>query len=443
MDFSTATFVYAQPPQQTYGQEEVDYPNMTFWSTPATGAPQQQGAPQYAGGYKPSPLPFDAQPRFGDSVSRMRVGMEMRMGMGKGMAVAMEMGMEYWPQGTTTISPTGSGSYDAAVGGNGGNGCGYAYGQISPTQLPYHSDSTTTSSTSSPPFNGQMGYMGGPMPAQTMVYHPQYTTASTAMPAMATGSSYVIGNGHLGRGIQHPYAPQPEMLPAMGQLPLPAWGTLPNTASSSDEQDVVVPGSSTVVGPTDEGSSTVRNKRSSVLLCLVLYPPGVTVRGGVVVVVVVVVVAVVVVFNLLFLPPSPRDRPCCLYPECRDEHNNPTHFFSRNADLKRHIKSRHEGVYLDCVVRECNRKGTNGFTRKDHRAEHIRNVHTAVVAGGKSPARATVRAGRASGGGGGVDGGGGYLYPPRPEEEREEEGELRGGWGPVVDAHQRQRPRIR
>ncbi|EXJ89845.1 hypothetical protein A1O3_02912 [Capronia epimyces CBS 606.96] len=70
-----------------------------------------------------------------------------------------------------------------------------------------------------------------------------------------------------------------------------------------------------------------------------------------------------------------EERPYCQHPTCVDENGQPNKSFSRQADLNRHIKSVHEITYIDCTVKTCNRKGTNGFTRMDHMKEHLRGYH--------------------------------------------------------------------
>jgi hypothetical protein len=49
-----------------------------------------------------------------------------------------------------------------------------------------------------------------------------------------------------------------------------------------------------------------------------------------------------------------------------------TRSFNRPKDLERHWKSLHNKKYYDCPSRDCWRKGSVGFTRKDHLARHIR-----------------------------------------------------------------------
>ena len=66
---------------------------------------------------------------------------------------------------------------------------------------------------------------------------------------------------------------------------------------------------------------------------------------------------------------------CCLHKDCLDEKGQPKKFFSRKADVTRHIKSRHEIKYINCPKAKCERKGKQGFTRNDHLTEHLRGYH--------------------------------------------------------------------
>lgn len=50
-------------------------------------------------------------------------------------------------------------------------------------------------------------------------------------------------------------------------------------------------------------------------------------------------------------------------------------YFSRKADVARHVRSAHEGRYIDCPRKNCVRKGDLGFTRNDHLVEHRRQFH--------------------------------------------------------------------
>lgn len=59
----------------------------------------------------------------------------------------------------------------------------------------------------------------------------------------------------------------------------------------------------------------------------------------------------------------------CEWPGC-----NAT--FSRKADVNRHMTCTHQRIeYIDCPIKNCARKGENGFTRKDHLLEHKRGYH--------------------------------------------------------------------
>ena len=61
----------------------------------------------------------------------------------------------------------------------------------------------------------------------------------------------------------------------------------------------------------------------------------------------------------------------CLSPNC-------TSNFTRLTDLKRHSKAVHCPELLDCPHAHrsfCGRTGHNGFLRKDHLNEHLREVH--------------------------------------------------------------------
>jgi len=52
----------------------------------------------------------------------------------------------------------------------------------------------------------------------------------------------------------------------------------------------------------------------------------------------------------------------------------------RKADLSRHIDCVHLKVpQFSCPVKNCARKGANGFTRRDHRTEHLRHFHHRVI----------------------------------------------------------------
>lgn len=49
--------------------------------------------------------------------------------------------------------------------------------------------------------------------------------------------------------------------------------------------------------------------------------------------------------------------------------------FTRKTDLQRHIRSLHHGAKFDCEYKWCGREADNGFTRKDHYLEHLREMH--------------------------------------------------------------------
>ncbi|KAJ9611738.1 hypothetical protein H2200_004922 [Cladophialophora chaetospira] len=69
------------------------------------------------------------------------------------------------------------------------------------------------------------------------------------------------------------------------------------------------------------------------------------------------------------------DRVFCRHEKCLDENGKPRKFFSRKADVTRHIKSQHDVKYQDCPRARCERKGNQGFTRRDHLTEHLRGFH--------------------------------------------------------------------
>ena len=53
-----------------------------------------------------------------------------------------------------------------------------------------------------------------------------------------------------------------------------------------------------------------------------------------------------------------------------------TQTFSRSGDLDRHSKSHQAGPKdLDCPVRDCHRKGVDGFMRKDKLMDHLKAKH--------------------------------------------------------------------
>ena len=58
----------------------------------------------------------------------------------------------------------------------------------------------------------------------------------------------------------------------------------------------------------------------------------------------------------------------CLVDGCESD-------FGRVTDLKRHVKSTHEGPRMDCPHKWCGRVGDHGSIRKDHFNEHLRDVH--------------------------------------------------------------------
>ncbi|EXJ59957.1 hypothetical protein A1O7_04105 [Cladophialophora yegresii CBS 114405] len=74
------------------------------------------------------------------------------------------------------------------------------------------------------------------------------------------------------------------------------------------------------------------------------------------------------------------DRMFCRHRDCLDEDGQPKKFFSRKADVTRHYKSRHDVTYIDCPKRNCERKGRQGFTRRDHLTEHLRGFHMELIA---------------------------------------------------------------
>lgn len=60
----------------------------------------------------------------------------------------------------------------------------------------------------------------------------------------------------------------------------------------------------------------------------------------------------------------------CVVPGCPSET-----CFTRKTDLHRHVKSVHDRVKFDCEYPWCGRIGENGFVRKDHYLEHLREMH--------------------------------------------------------------------
>ncbi|KAI1608995.1 hypothetical protein EDD37DRAFT_612296 [Exophiala viscosa] len=65
----------------------------------------------------------------------------------------------------------------------------------------------------------------------------------------------------------------------------------------------------------------------------------------------------------------------CPHSDCIGRDGRPKKFFSRKADVTRHVRSQHQKTFIDCPRLRCNRKGTRGFTRKDHLTEHLRGFH--------------------------------------------------------------------
>ncbi|KIW11413.1 hypothetical protein PV08_10713 [Exophiala spinifera] len=73
---------------------------------------------------------------------------------------------------------------------------------------------------------------------------------------------------------------------------------------------------------------------------------------------------------------NPKERLPCPHVECRGDDGKPKRFFSRKADVNRHIKSQHDVTRQDCPWPKCTRKGTQGFARLDHLTEHRRGYHS-------------------------------------------------------------------
>ncbi|OAP58590.1 hypothetical protein AYL99_07680 [Fonsecaea erecta] len=73
-------------------------------------------------------------------------------------------------------------------------------------------------------------------------------------------------------------------------------------------------------------------------------------------------------------------RTYCPHEDCLGEDGSPKRFFSRKADVTRHYRSRHDIKYIDCPKRNCERKGSQGFTRRDHLTEHLRGFHMEKIA---------------------------------------------------------------
>ncbi|OMP82851.1 hypothetical protein BK809_0001041 [Diplodia seriata] len=70
---------------------------------------------------------------------------------------------------------------------------------------------------------------------------------------------------------------------------------------------------------------------------------------------------------------DPERKWTCKQAECAERRG-----FKRHADLLRHMSTVHhrgDREKFDCPKRTCPRKGENGFTRKDHLTEHLRNFH--------------------------------------------------------------------
>ncbi|KIY02851.1 uncharacterized protein Z520_01316 [Fonsecaea multimorphosa CBS 102226] len=74
------------------------------------------------------------------------------------------------------------------------------------------------------------------------------------------------------------------------------------------------------------------------------------------------------------------NRTFCTHQDCLGEDGSPKKFFSRKADVTRHYKSRHDIKYIDCPKKNCERKGSQGFTRRDHLTEHLRGFHMEKIA---------------------------------------------------------------
>ena len=69
----------------------------------------------------------------------------------------------------------------------------------------------------------------------------------------------------------------------------------------------------------------------------------------------------------------------CSIPGCSKD-------FTRQTDLKRHFKTQHDAPNkrIDCDFKWCGRTGEHGFTRKDHLAEHLREVHRQNIPKGRN-----------------------------------------------------------
>lgn len=71
----------------------------------------------------------------------------------------------------------------------------------------------------------------------------------------------------------------------------------------------------------------------------------------------------------------------CLYPGC-------SHSSARLHDLERHMRTHYSETVprRDCPYASggfCGREGKKGFTREDHRKEHVRKVHPVKAKSGK------------------------------------------------------------
>ena len=74
----------------------------------------------------------------------------------------------------------------------------------------------------------------------------------------------------------------------------------------------------------------------------------------------------------------------CYNPACVDPVTGlSTRRYSRKADVDRHRKSAHDPVYHECRY-NCDRKGSNAFTRKDHLIEHYRSKHGKDIPKGRT-----------------------------------------------------------
>jgi hypothetical protein len=73
--------------------------------------------------------------------------------------------------------------------------------------------------------------------------------------------------------------------------------------------------------------------------------------------------------------PERWERFGCPHQDCVGEHGELARFFTRRADLQRHLSTTHNPQYFDCPKARCGRKGVNGFSRRDHLTEHLRGYH--------------------------------------------------------------------